>query len=453
MPAQPPPTADGTLPVGGERLLRDACRLALEVAAAGEAASPRIPAPAVLVPLFRHTRLSAASYAKVRACIDEDGVFRARVAEAATPETVGRAGWLWLDRPVGWAEDPAFLGDGTVAPGPRHSKGDRDGAARLRQKLAEAEAARKDAAAQASSARKEAAALRAERDALAEQVASLVGERREAMRTAKAHEADLARARADLKTRRQAMIDLEQELAQARAAAPAPASVPTPVAEEPGELAPGIDRSTLEASIGAAARAAADLSDALRVAAGALAPPVDPPGPATDPSGAMTSTAARSSKKTREKGPRRPSRPLPALAPGLFQGTPEADRMVLSQAANVVIVDGYNVARAAWDDLAPIEERRRTVRLLEGLQARSGGQIVVVFDGQDGEVAPQASRSIRVRFSSSGRTADDAIADLVEALPADQPVVVVSSDKAVARHASRHGALTMSSAALLAAVR
>jgi predicted RNA-binding protein with PIN domain len=331
----------------------------------------------------------------------------------------------------------------------------------LRQKLAEAEAARKDAAAQASSARKEAAALRAERDALAEQVASLVGERREAMRTAKAHEADLARARADLKTRRQAMIDLEQELAEVRAAAPiaAPASasasppMPTPVVDASGDPAPGIDRSTLEASIGAAARAAADLSDALRVAAGALAPPVDPTGPAADPSGTMTSTAPRSSKKTKKQGARRPSRPLPALAPGLFQGTPEADRMVLSQAANVVIVDGYNVARAAWDDLAPIEERRRTVRLLEGLQARSGGQIVVVFDGQDGEVAPQASRSIRVRFSSSGRTADDAIADLVEALPADQPVVVVSSDKAVARHASRHGALTMSSAALLAAVR
>ena len=40
--------------------------------------------------------------------IDEDGIFRARVAEAADESEVGRASWLWLHRPVGWLDDPAL---------------------------------------------------------------------------------------------------------------------------------------------------------------------------------------------------------------------------------------------------------------------------------------------------------------------------------------------------------
>ncbi|MCU1372290.1 MAG: hypothetical protein JWO77_3484, partial [Ilumatobacteraceae bacterium] len=42
--------------------------------------------------------------------IDDDGVFRARVAEAADEAELGRAGWLWLHRPVGWLDDPAVRG-------------------------------------------------------------------------------------------------------------------------------------------------------------------------------------------------------------------------------------------------------------------------------------------------------------------------------------------------------
>jgi predicted RNA-binding protein with PIN domain len=74
----------------------------------------------------------------------------------------------------------------------------------------------------------------------------------------------------------------------------------------------------------------------------------------------------------------------------------------------------------------------------------------VVFDGQDAQRGPRASRAIRVHFSASGQTADELIGDLVAAAPIDRPVVVVSSDRAVQRHARALGAAVMSSTDLLA---
>ncbi|MCB0962826.1 MAG: NYN domain-containing protein, partial [Acidimicrobiales bacterium] len=117
----------------------------------------------------------------------------------------------------------------------------------------------------------------------------------------------------------------------------------------------------------------------------------------------------------------------------------------------LLVVDGYNLARARWSQLAPEEERRRTVALLEDLQARSAGTVVVVFDGDDSVAAPAASRSVRVRFSATGQTADEAIAALVAGVPDAQPVVVVSSDREVADDARRLGAVALSSPDLLAA--
>ncbi|MFN8017927.1 MAG: NYN domain-containing protein [Acidimicrobiales bacterium] len=113
--------------------------------------------------------------------------------------------------------------------------------------------------------------------------------------------------------------------------------------------------------------------------------------------------------------------------------------------------DGYNLARAAWSGLGTEEERRRTVALLEDVQARSGGKVVVVFDGDSGTVAPRASKAVRVAFSATGQTADDAIAALLEATPHSQPVVVVSSDREVAADARSQGAAVLSSPAFLRA--
>lgn len=130
-----------------------------------------------------------------------------------------------------------------------------------------------------------------------------------------------------------------------------------------------------------------------------------------------------------------------------------ADRHLTSVANVLVVVDGYNLARLTWSGLEPEEERRRTVRLVEEAAARSGGEIVVMFDGDQDVVAPQASRSVRVRFSPRGVTADEAIAQLVATVPLERPVLVVSSDREVQSDARRLGAVAMPSDAYLAAVR
>jgi predicted RNA-binding protein with PIN domain len=137
----------------------------------------------------------------------------------------------------------------------------------------------------------------------------------------------------------------------------------------------------------------------------------------------------------------------------VFDATPAAHRHLLGDPANLLLVDGYNVARTAWSGLGLEEERRRTVALLDEVQARSGGEVIVVFDGDDAVVAPRASRSVRVRFSSAGETADDAIRDLLATVAPERPVVVVSSDRAVAGDARAQGAVAIGSRAFLTASR
>lgn len=448
------------------KALRPACRLAVAVAVEGERADPRVAAPAELRPILGFTRLSAAAYAVIARVIDDDGIFRARVAEAADEHEVGRAGWLWLHRPVGWADEVAALsGDasGQPADGAR-ARPPKDPADKHRRAAAAAEAARKRAVDQAAEARRNEAQARAERDAVAARNEVLHEERNAAMRRAKALEAELATARRDLKLAREATREAEHELLALRSATPSvPSTTPVPAAAEPAGTEaptddvrpdPSWDRSAVSRAVADAAAAAEALSRSLTEAASAL-------GTATSVSGhglddeptaehATAAAAAASPPRPRTRD-RRAARAHPDLPPGIFDGTPEAHRHLISVAANLLVVDGYNLARAAWSGLDPEEERRRTVALLEEVQARSGGVIVVVFDGEDAVSAPMASRSVRVRFSATGQTADDAIADLLAATSPARPVVVVSSDRAVAADARRHGAVPIGSRPFLRA--
>ncbi|MGN6692856.1 MAG: NYN domain-containing protein [Aquihabitans sp.] len=415
------------------------------------------------------SRLSAAAYGVIARVIDEDGIFRARVAEAADEHEVGRASWLWLHRPVGWLDDPAMTGEGAVAPTPERSDGagrrdDKAAANRLRKAAAEADAARRRTAEQLAEVRKAEAAVRAERDELAASIEAIQEERNAAVRRSKEVEAVLATTRRDLKVARQATMAAEEELALLRAATPATpapveaapaarASAPTDaVAAVPTVPSPDpFDRGAVASSVSAAAAAAAELARALADAATALAEP-----PAASPAEEIVAAdeAPRSPKGEKKRGKKHrkgSERAHPALPPGVFDGTPEAHRALLADAANLVVVDGYNVARAAWSGLAPEEERRRTVALLDDVQARSGGRVVVLFDGDDAITAPKASKNVRVRFSATGQTADDAIVELLEGTPKATPVVVVSSDRAVAADARRQGAVAIGSRAFLTA--
>ncbi len=116
-----------------------------------------------------------------------------------------------------------------------------------------------------------------------------------------------------------------------------------------------------------------------------------------------------------------------------------------------LIVDGYNVTKTGYGELALADQRARLVGSLAALAARSGAEVTVVFDGgQRPPTMPPAPRGVRVLFSDPAETADDLIGRLVGAEPPGRPLVVVSSDNEVARDASRWGAWTAASAVLLA---
>ncbi len=122
---------------------------------------------------------------------------------------------------------------------------------------------------------------------------------------------------------------------------------------------------------------------------------------------------------------------LPVGDPGLLE---ELLRMPRAH----LVVDGYNVTKTAWPDVALDRQRDRLLSGTAALQSRTGAEVTVVFDAADtgtraGRPLVHAPRGVRVRFSPSGVIADDVIRDLVAAEPAGRVVVVATSDQALAR--------------------
>jgi predicted RNA-binding protein with PIN domain len=114
-------------------------------------------------------------------------------------------------------------------------------------------------------------------------------------------------------------------------------------------------------------------------------------------------------------------------------------REVLALPQVHLIVDGYNVTRAEWDDTPLESQRTRLLRGLAPLAAQTGAEVTVVFDGTNAESRPlvQPPRGVRVLFSPRGVLADDVIRDLVAAEPAGRPVAVVTSDQEIVRDVVR----------------
>lgn len=116
-----------------------------------------------------------------------------------------------------------------------------------------------------------------------------------------------------------------------------------------------------------------------------------------------------------------------------------------------LVVDGYNVSKAAWPT-SPLEAQRiRLMGSLAPLVAQTGAETTVVFDAADTDHRPpvNAPRGVRVLFSPRGVIADDVIRDLVAAEPEGRVVVVVTADQAVARDVTRDGARVVPPEALL----
>lgn len=148
------------------------------------------------------------------------------------------------------------------------------------------------------------------------------------------------------------------------------------------------------------------------------------------------------------------STPLPAdLVPAVEPPEPSLPRRLhsseeLAQALTLprchLLVDGYNVSKGLWPN-APLQQQRdRLLAALGALQARTGAEVTVVFDGADvGAVPAVATKGVRVRFSEAGELADRVLVRLVGAEPAGRPVVVASSDNALASGARSAGARTV----------
>lgn len=126
------------------------------------------------------------------------------------------------------------------------------------------------------------------------------------------------------------------------------------------------------------------------------------------------------------------------------------DRLLAAPQAHLV-VDGYNVTKTCWPDLALADQRARLLGGLGIVAAQTRAEVTCVFDGADlgGRVPVTAPRGVRVVFSPAGVTADDVIAELVVAEPPGRRVVVVSSDHEVAASARRAGAVPVPADALV----
>lgn len=465
--------------------MREACLLALRVAAEGEVAEPRVPSPPAVRPLFGFKKFSAAAYRTLMAAVDVDEDFRLRVADEADEDLVGRAGLLWLTRPEGWELDEAFTAGGDPSVNrsdrrprrsdrsdddqPDRSGGGRDGArlARARQQVESAEAARRRAVDQRDQAVAELEQLRVDHAAITERVDLLDEDRRVALRAQKQLEKELAEARRDLRLAREAARQAEAELLS-RPVAPVAGSEDAATTDAAGATAAperatdadsaadptaDLDLDAIRAAVTAAAAGASELATALDVAARSLDPrPTPSVMEVPDPSAGPVQPSTRRDGRKDKKGRGRPRRRSVTFPPGLMADSPEARRHLVNDPTVLVVVDGYNLAREAWSGLLPEEERRRTVALLEEAAVRSGGSVTVVFDGDDTSTAPPASRVLRVLFSASGVTADAEIAALLAPVPLDQAILVVSTDREVADDARRQGAAVLSSAEYLAAL-
>ncbi|MFB9433412.1 NYN domain-containing protein [Streptoalloteichus tenebrarius] len=140
----------------------------------------------------------------------------------------------------------------------------------------------------------------------------------------------------------------------------------------------------------------------------------------------------------------------PQGAVGRVEDPAALDRLLALPSVHLV-VDGYNVTKTGYPELTLADQRDRLVNQLAALAARTGAEVTVVFDGAGVVAVPSASpRGVRVLFSDPGVLADDVIRALVTAEPEGRPVVVVTSDRAVADSVRRRGAHPVPSSVLLA---
>lgn len=443
-------------------LLRPALEVAVAVAREGEDETPSVPAPPALRPFLRFAKLPNRALAATRRALEADGEFRSRVAEAVVDNgvDVGRAGILYLTRPDGWREEL----EGLIAGAEESARAQAEVRAEhdARRRLAGAQEAARRAEQVAAAARAEAAeataALTEERRArhAAVEASEVTARRTEALEAERdSLRAAIDRAAAEQERLRGRVAELERRLAESQAEIvrlaaeppPAPAAAPGPPAV-PAEI-PGLSE---------AAEAAAALAERLRAAVAALsgpAPVAPQPAPLVHPPPAAAAAVGRGAAVT-PRPARAPVRRPAALPPAVYDDSPEAADHLLRLPGVVLVVDGYNVSKTGWPELALNEQRRRLVDALAELAARTGADVRVVFDGSEMAmpgIVPTTAKLVKVTFSPPGVEADEVVMELAAQLPVHRPVVAATNDRRVRVGAGRAGANLISSEQLLSLLR
>ena len=409
--------------------VRSALERAMEVARSGQEATPAVAAPKELVRYLSFQKLTGPALAAVLRALDRDDAFRQRVLDATAPGSISAAGWLALSRPAGWQELLRAVADGQDK-----ATGTQEAERRLRDLRRVVEAAdrkREHADAELGRQREEIEAAQEElsilrRERRRSEQERLAGERRvdELEQKLQDRETRLAEAQGAREAREHELAETQRLLAEALAE----------LERRPAPLVPGerpVDLPALRHAAARVERAAASLA---RSVDGLLAEV--PPEP-------MLIDEASS-----DGAPRTPL----ALPGGVVADTVEGARWLLARPGVVLLVDGYNVAKAAWPDDELEGQRTRLIRALDELVVRAGGTAEIVFDGPE-DAAPaarQGTRSVGVRYSG-GALADDVVVDLVDAYPADRPVVVVSSDREVREGGRARGATVIGADTLIGA--
>jgi predicted RNA-binding protein with PIN domain len=393
----------------------------------------QVPAPLKRAAAFTPQRRARLAGQQVLDLLIADDSFRERLAVqararqgeaaaqlAAGETSVAAAALAYLTRPEGWEQLVAATSDR-----PDEGSGPRPGTEQelvsLRHRL---DAALEEQARLKRAAKDGVAAVKADNTELRRKL----GESRARARDARADvdrissetservsrlEAEAASAQAELRRLRAQVAGLEDDLARAQRAARA-----------------GREEATVRARL---------LLDTL-IEAGQglrkeLALPVTTGSPADQVEAHLAEAGARDSSGTAS---------LPLDDPALVRELLTLPRLHL-------VVDGYNVTRAEWDDTALENQRERLLRGLAPLAARTGAEITVVFDGTHAEIRPlvRPPRGVRVLFSPRGVLADDVIRDLVAAEPAGRPVLVVTSDQEIVRVVSRQAGVRVVAARAL----
>ena len=406
-----------TQPSIEHRHLRPALEFAVLMAQEGQKFKPPMAYPSGLKRYMKMSRIPTAALATIRKIVDNDEVFRTRIAAGALPELVDPIGKLWLERPDGWHDRMTELVAQAEA-----AEVEADAARRLKRAEKRREAAEQVAA-----------RSRAEIVALSTQVA----ERNEVIDGLRS---DLQKLTDEIAEVRAELIDTRNDVRHARDREQAAVQkLAAAEAARDGALAAQgkaehvrddvlADRAAVAAERSELARlaaAAASLADQLAVAA---APPTTGAPP--------------------------PVKRKPLAMPGGVVGSSSAAAEFLLRSGATVLVDGYNVAKLAWPNLDLAGQRVVLLDAMENLAKRFGSDISVVFDGSHVVGASADSRRVvRVVFSPEGVIADDVIRDEVRRLPATRSIVVVTNDQEIVNDVRAMGANTITSDQLIAQIR